>query len=38
MKVVSCVRGELLSIIGLYGRTSRGPERQWLTLWQMSAV
>ncbi|MBA0620062.1 hypothetical protein Godav_005833 [Gossypium davidsonii] len=39
MKVVSCVRGgELLSIVGLYGRISRGPERQWFTLWQMSAV
>ncbi|KAL1348565.1 hypothetical protein AAHE18_07G088500 [Arachis hypogaea] len=24
MKVVSCVRGELLSIVGLYGRISRG--------------
>ncbi|XP_052479581.1 ATP synthase subunit alpha, chloroplastic-like [Gossypium raimondii] len=38
MKVVSCVRGELLSIIGLYGRTSQGPERRCFTLWQMSAV
>ncbi|KAF4375603.1 hypothetical protein G4B88_015138 [Cannabis sativa] len=27
MKVVSCVHGELLSIVGLYG--SRGPERQY---------
>jgi hypothetical protein len=24
MKVVSCVRGELLSIVGIYGRISRG--------------
>ncbi|MBA0803363.1 hypothetical protein Gohar_013579, partial [Gossypium harknessii] len=38
MKVVSCVRRELLSIVDLYGRTSRGPERRWFTLWQMSAV
>ncbi|CAK7324623.1 unnamed protein product [Dovyalis caffra] len=38
MKVVSCVRGELLSIAGLYGRISRGPERRWFTLWRMSAV
>ncbi|MBA0862616.1 hypothetical protein Goshw_010740 [Gossypium schwendimanii] len=28
MKVVNCVRrGELLSIVGLYGRISQGPER-----------
>ncbi|KAK9017162.1 hypothetical protein V6N11_079644 [Hibiscus sabdariffa] len=38
MKVVSCVRGELLSIVGLYGRISQGPERRWFTLWRMSAV
>ncbi|KAG4139251.1 hypothetical protein ERO13_D07G179866v2 [Gossypium hirsutum] len=38
MKVVSCVRGELLSIVGLYGRISWGPERRWFTLWRMSAV
>ncbi|QCE06701.1 hypothetical protein DEO72_LG9g1715 [Vigna unguiculata] len=30
MKVVSCVRGELLSIVGLYGRISRGLRRSGL--------
>ncbi|KAH0852049.1 LOW QUALITY PROTEIN: hypothetical protein HID58_094253, partial [Brassica napus] len=30
MKVVSCVRGEFLSIVGLYGRISQGPDRRWL--------
>ncbi|MBA0879696.1 hypothetical protein Goshw_027255, partial [Gossypium schwendimanii] len=30
MKVISCVLGgELLSIVGLYGRISRGPKRWW---------
>ncbi|CAK7324934.1 unnamed protein product [Dovyalis caffra] len=38
MKVVSCVRGELLSIAGLYGRISRKLQRRWFTLWRMSAV
>ena len=27
-----------MSIVGLYGRISRGPERRWFTLWRMSAV
>jgi hypothetical protein len=27
-----------LSIVGLYGRISRGPERRRFTLWRMSAV
>ena len=30
--------GELLSIVGLYGRISGGLERRWFTLWRMSAV
>ncbi|MBA0799798.1 hypothetical protein Gohar_010287 [Gossypium harknessii] len=38
MKVVSCVQRELLSIVGLYGRIRRGPERRWFTLWRMPAV
>ena len=27
-----------MSILGLYGRISRGPGRRWFTLWRMSAV
>ncbi|MBA0654022.1 hypothetical protein Goklo_021107, partial [Gossypium klotzschianum] len=38
IKFVSCVWGELLSIIGLYCRISRGPERQLFTLWRMLVV
>ncbi|MBA0664721.1 hypothetical protein Goklo_004682 [Gossypium klotzschianum] len=38
MKVVSCVWGELFSIVGLYGRIIRGPERRWFTMWRMSAI
>ncbi|MBA0734940.1 hypothetical protein Gogos_018828, partial [Gossypium gossypioides] len=30
--------GKLLSIISLYGRINRGPERRWFTLWRMSTV
>ena len=30
--------GELLSIIGLYGRISRGPKWRRFTLWRMSTV
>ncbi|KAH0851463.1 LOW QUALITY PROTEIN: hypothetical protein HID58_094736, partial [Brassica napus] len=32
------VRGEFLSIVGLYGRISQGPDRRCFTLWRMSAV
>ncbi|MBA0861606.1 hypothetical protein Goshw_029480, partial [Gossypium schwendimanii] len=38
IKVVSCVWGELLSIVRFYCRISRGPERRWFTLWRMLVV
>ena len=38
MKVVSCVQGQVLSIIVLYGRISQGLEWQQFTMWRMLLV